>query len=73
MCGGNTNAVWNEAEGEAFVRAVGEAEVVMLGVGKCEEGCSVVRWGVVWKGFKVNHFREGGECGRGKLKLEVLL
>ena len=58
VCRGITNAVWNEVEGEAFGGAVGEAKVVMPGVGKCEEGSSVVRWGVVWEGFKANHFRE---------------
>ena len=73
MCGGNTNAVWNEAEGEAFRGAVGETEVVLPGVGKCEEGFCMVRWGVVWEGFKAYHFREGGDCGGGELELEVLL
>ena len=47
MCGGNTDAVWNEAEGEAFGGAVGEAKVVMPRVGECEEGSSMVRGGVV--------------------------
>ena len=73
MCGGNTNAVWDEAEGEAFRGAVGEAEVVLPGVGKCEEGSSMVRWGVVWEGFKAYHFREDGDCRGDELELEVLL
>ena len=73
VCGGNTDAVWDEAEGEAFGGAVGEAKVVMPRVGKCEEGSSVVRGGVVRKGFKANHFREGRDCGWGESELEGLL
>ena len=74
ICGGNTDAVWNEAESEAFGGAVGEAKVVMPWVGKCEEGSSVVGGGgVISEGFKANHFGEGGGCGRGELELEVLL
>ena len=61
------------AEGEAFGGAVGEAEVVLPGVGKCKEGSSMVRWGVVWEGFEAYHFGEGGDCGGGELELEVLL
>ena len=73
VCGGNTDAVWDEAEGEAFRGAMGEAKVVKPRVGKCKKGSSVVRGGVVWKGFKANHFGEGGDCGWGELELEVLL
>ena len=49
--------------------AVGETEVVLPRVGKCEEGAGVVRWGVVWEGFKAYHFREDGDCGGGELEL----
>ena len=73
MCRGNTNAVWNEAESEAFRGAMGETQVVQPRVGECEEGSVVVRWGMVWEGFKAYHFREDGDCGGGKLELEVLL
>ena len=50
-----------------------EAKMVYPRVGECTEGPSVVIWGVVRKGFKANHFREGGDCGWGELELEVLL
>ena len=33
----------------------------------------MIGWGVVWEGFKSDHFRESGGCGWGKLQLEVLL
>ena len=69
VCGGNTDAVWYEAEGEAFGGAAGEAKVVKPRVGKCEEGSSVVRGGVVREGFKANYFGEGGDCGGGELEL----
>ena len=69
MCRGNTNAVWNEAESEAFRGAMGETEVVLSRVGECEEGTGVVGWGVVREGFKAYHFREDGNCGEGKLEL----
>ena len=52
---------------------MGEANVVKSRVGKCEKGSSVVKGGVVWEGFKANHFGEGGDCGGGELELEVLL
>ena len=44
MCRGDTDAVWNEAEGEAFRGAMGETKVVLPRVGECEEGSGVVRW-----------------------------
>ena len=36
MCRGDTDAVWNEAEGEAFRGAMGETKVVLPRVGECE-------------------------------------
>ena len=69
MCRGDTDAVWNEAESEAFRGAMGETKVVLPRVGECEEGSGVVRWGVVWEGFKAYHFREDGDCGGGELEL----
>ena len=33
----------------------------------------MIGWGVVWEGFKSDHFREGRDCGWGELQLEVLL
>ena len=47
MCGGDTYAVWNEANSKAFGGAMGETKVVLPRVGECEEGSGVVRWGVV--------------------------
>ena len=73
MCRGNTNAVWNEAESEAFRGAMGETKVVLPRVSECEEDSSVVRWRVVWEGFKAYHFREDGDCRGDELELEVLL
>ena len=51
VCGGDTDAVWDEAESEAFRGAVVETEVVLSRVGKCEECASVVGWGVIGEGF----------------------
>ena len=69
MCRGDTDAVWNEAESEAFRGAMGETEVVLSRVGECEEGAGVVGRGVVGEGFKAYHFREDRNCGRGELEL----
>ena len=44
MCGGDTYAVWNEAKSKAFRGDMGETEVVLPGVGKCEEGAGMVGW-----------------------------
>ena len=33
----------------------------------------MVGWGVVWEGFKSDHFRKGWDCGWAELQLEVLL
>jgi hypothetical protein len=51
VCRGDTDAVRDEAESEAFRGAMVETEVVLSRVGKCEEGASVVGWGVVGEGF----------------------
>ena len=58
--------------GETLMRygmraAMGETKVVLPRVGKCEEGSGLVRWGVVWEGFKAYHFREDGDCGGGRI------
>jgi hypothetical protein len=47
--------------------------VVCPSVGECDECPSVIGGGVVWEGFKSDHFREGRDCGWGELQLEVLL
>ena len=46
---GDTDAVWDKAESEAFRGAMVETEVVLSRVGKCEEGASVVGWCVEGK------------------------
>ena len=52
---------------------MGKSKVMCPSVGECDECPSVVGWGVVWEGFKSDHFREGWDCGWGELQLEVLL